>query len=211
MMMSKTCFIVGSGDFTGRGLIKKENDFVIAADGGYRYLDRIGVKPDLLVGDFDSLDIVPGNVQIYRFPAEKDDTDMGLAIQKGMELGYSDFSLYAGSGSRNDHFFANIQLLNRFCEKGCTIKMVCPECNIYALKNGEIVLSKDRGTVFSVFSLSDKCLGVTIKNAKYEIENESLSSRFPLGVSNEFLDESAKISVKEGVLLIFEYLSPDYK
>lgn len=209
--MSKTCYIVGSGDFTARDLKRQEDDFIIAADGGYRYLSEIGMKPDLLVGDFDSLDFVPQNVQIYRFPAEKDDTDMGLAIQKGMELGFSDFSLYAGSGTRNDHFFANLQLLNRFCEKGCTIKMVCPECNIYALKDGEIVLSRTEGTVFSVFSLSDKCRGVSIKNAKYEIENESLSNRFPLGVSNEFTGGNTEISVKDGVILIFEYLSPAYK
>lgn len=209
--MSKTCYIVGSGDFTARDLKRQEDDFIIAADGGYKYLSKIGIKPDLLVGDFDSLEYIPENVKIYRFPAEKDDTDMGLAIQKGIELGFSEFSLYAGSGTRNDHFFANLQLLNRFCEKGCTIKMVCPECNIYALKDGEIVLSRAEGTVFSVFSLSDKCRGVSIKNAKYEIENEVLSSRFPLGVSNEFIGGSAVISVKDGVMLIFEYLSPNYK
>lgn len=209
--MSKTCYIVGSGDFTARDLKRQEDDFIIAADGGYRYLSEIGMKPDLLVGDFDSLDFVPQNVQIYRFPAEKDDTDMGLAIQKGMELGFSDFSLYAGSGTRNDHFFANLQLLNRFCEKGIKIRMICPECNIYALKDGIITLSREKGTVFSVFSLSDNCRGVSIKNAKYEIENESLSNRFPLGVSNEFTGGNTEISVKDGVILIFEYLSPAYK
>lgn len=209
--MSKTCFIVGSGDFTSRDLVKRKGDFIIAADGGYKYLVEIGIRPDLLVGDFDSLDFIPGDTEIYRFPSEKDDTDMGLAIQKGIELGYSDFSLYAGSGTRNDHFFANLQLMNRFSEKGVSIRMVCPECNIYALKNGEISLSKEKGTVFSVFSLSDACEGVSIKHAKYEIENEALSNRFPLGVSNEFSGGRTHISVKSGVLLIFEYLTADYK
>ena len=211
MVMSKTCYIVGSGDFTARDLIKKENDFLIAADGGYRYLEKIGMEPDLLVGDFDSLDIIPEGVRIYRFPVEKDDTDMGLAIQKGIEMGYTDFALYAGSGTRNDHFFANLQLLNRFSEKGCSIRMICPECNIHALKDTSLVLSKARGTVFSVFALSDSCEGVSIKNAKYEVDNVSLSNRFPLGVSNEFVDGCAEISVKSGVLLVFEYLSPSYK
>ncbi len=209
--MQMTCYIVGSGDFTSRDLKKGPNDFVIAADGGYRNLIGIGMKPDLLVGDFDSLDFVPDNVEIYRFPAEKDDTDMGLAVQKGIELGYREFALYAGSGTRNDHFFANLQLLNRFSDMGYGIRMVCPECNIHALKDGEITIERERGTVFSVFSLSDACKGVTIKNAKYEIDNASLSNRFPLGVSNEFLDGEVVISVRTGVLLIFEYLSPDYK
>jgi len=209
--MSKVCYIVGSGDFTDRDLIPDENDFVIAADGGYRYLKNIGVKPDLWVGDFDSLDFIPEGVEICRFPAEKDDTDMGLAIRKGVELGYSEFVLYAGSGSRSDHFFANLQLLNRFSEKGHKIKMVCPECNIYALKDGVIGLSEKEGTVFSVFALSDACEGISIRNAKYELENASLSNRFPLGVSNEFASGKCVISVQKGVLLIFEYLSPDYK
>ena len=84
--MNEICYIVGSGDFTKRDLFPKQNDLVIAADGGYRYLLKSGVRIDLLVGDFDSLDYVPENIEINRFPSIKDDTDMGLAIQKGMEL-----------------------------------------------------------------------------------------------------------------------------
>ena len=89
--MNGICYIVGSGDFTARGLVKKEGDYIIAADGGYEYLKAAGMQPDLLVGDFDSLSYVPEDILIYRFPAEKDDTDMGLAIQKGLEKGYERF------------------------------------------------------------------------------------------------------------------------
>ena len=209
--MNGICYIVGSGDFTKRDLFPKQNDLVIAADGGYRYLLKSGVRIDLLVGDFDSLDYVPENIVIYRFPSIKDDTDMGLAIQKGMELGYKTFSLYAGSGTRYDHFFANLQLLARFSEKGMKIKMVTPDCNIYALKNDEITLEKEKGTVFSVFSMTDSASGLTIRNAKYELENASVSNRFPLGVSNEFIGGKATISIESGVILIFEYLSSDFK
>ena len=182
--MSNVCFIVGSGDFTTRDLVPDKNDFVIAADGGYKHLVDAQIMPDLLVGDFDSLDYVPQNIEIYRFPSEKDDTDMGLALQKGISLGYSEFALYGGSGSRADHFYANLQLMNRFSEKGVKIKMVTPGCNIYALKDGEIELSRESGTVFSVFSPSDTCESVTIRNAKYVLDSASLSNRFPLGVSN---------------------------
>ena len=205
----KRCFIVGSGDITSRDLTVGENDFVIAADGGYLHLEKIGVKPDLLVGDFDSLGFTPDDIPIYRFPAEKDDTDMGLAVQKGIAMGGAEFILYAGSGSRPDHFYANLQLLNRYSEMGYKIRMVCPKFNVYALCEGEIGLCKDPKTVFSVFSLSDSCTGVSITNAKYEIENADLSNRFPLGVSNEFIGKTCTISIKKGVLLIFEYLSPE--
>lgn len=210
-VMKKTCYIVGSGDFTRRDLTISHDDFVIAADGGYRYLQKIGIKPSLLVGDFDSLDFVPEGIEIFRYPSEKDDTDMGLAIEKGFDLGYTDFAIYAGSGSRADHFFANLQLLMRYSERGLKIKMVCPENNVYVLTKGEITLKQEKGTVFSVFSLTDTSENVTIKNAKYNLDGASISSRFPLGVSNEFMDENVVISVGEGVILIFEYLSPDYK
>ena len=209
--MNGICYIVGSGDFTARDLKPASEDFVIAADGGYRYLQKAGIKINLLVGDFDSLDFMPENISIFRFPSEKDDTDMGLAIQKGMELGFEKFALYAGSGTRYDHFFANLQLLTRYCEKGVKIKMVTPDCNIYALMDGEITLKQEKGTVFSVFCMTDSANGLTINNAKYELENASVSNRFPLGVSNEFTGENAFISIKNGVILIFEYLSPDFK
>ena len=211
IFMSGRCYIVGSGDFTLRDLTPGANDLVIAADGGYRYLEKASVKIDFLVGDFDSLGYVPENIVIFRFPSEKDDTDMGLAIQKGMEMGFKDFSLYAGSGTRYDHFFANLQLLARFSEKGVKIRMVTPDCNIHALSNGEIRLRREKGTVFSVFSMTDSACGLTIRNAKYALENASVSNRFPLGVSNEFSNEEAVVSIKEGVILIFEYLSPDFK
>ena len=89
--------------------------------------------------------------------------------------------------------------------------MVTPNCNIYALKNGEITLEREKGTVFSVFSMTDSASGLSIKNAKYELQNASVSNRFPLGVSNEFVGGKSVISIKDGVILIFEFLSPDFK
>lgn len=207
--MKGICYIVGSGDFTARDLKPCQNDFVIAADGGYLHLEKAGIKPDLLVGDFDSLPFVPENIDFLRFPAEKDDTDMGLAIRKGADLGYRHFALYAGSGSRSDHFFANLQLLARCAEAGMSIKMVCPNFNVHALSKGEITLNREKGTVFSVFSASDRSGGLSIENAKYTLNRASIDNRFPLGVSNEFLGKEVRISVGEGVILIFEYLSPE--
>ena len=191
--------------------VKLEGDYIIAADGGYEYLKAAGIQPDLLVGDFDSLSYVPEDILIYRFPAEKDDTDMGLAIQKGLEKGYERFCLYAGSGSRPDHFYANLQLMARCAQRGLEIRLFAPDFTVHALSNGVITMKKEEGCVFSVFSVTDIAREVTIKNAKYEVDGLDLSNQFPLGVSNEFLKDEVTVSVKEGALLIFEYLKKEEK
>lgn len=204
--MDGICYIVGSGDFTPDGLCPQRDDYVIAADGGYRYLENAHIRTDLLVGDFDSLDYVPDNIKIYRFPAEKDDTDMGLALKKGEEKGYRRFRIYAGSGSRPDHFYANLQLLARFAMKGYEVSLHAPEFNVYALYNGRISLKREKGTVFSVFAVTDTVNKVTIENAKYETINQSLKNTFPLGVSNEFTENETFILAKGGAVIVFEYL-----
>jgi len=209
--MKGICYIVGSGDFTSRDLAPVPGDFVIAADGGYMHLKNAGIKPDLLVGDFDSLQEVPEEIEILRFPPEKDDTDMGLAVFAGIREGFTRFRIYGGSGSRFDHFYANLQLAARVCASGHEIKIIAPDFNLHSLSEASLRMQKPAGTVFSVFSATDKAEGVRIENAKYTLSDASLSNRFPLGVSNEFIGKEVTVSVKKGVLLIFEYLSPDYK
>lgn len=205
--MSGICYIAGSGDFTNRDFAPGRDDYVIAADGGYESLCAHGISANLLAGDFDSIREIPQNIEAVRFPAVKDDTDMGLAIQIGLRHGYRAFRLYGGSGSRPDHFYANLQLLARYASLGYDIRLVCPDFTVYALSRAGLTLSRERGCVFSVFAASDECRGVNIKNAKYCLENACVSSLFPLGVSNEFVSEPVEISVENGILLIFEYLS----
>ena len=100
-----TCYIVGAGDFTARGFAPGPGDLILAADGGYRALYRLGPTPDLLLGDFDSLGDapLPPDLPVLRFPARKDDTDTGLALRHGLMLGFRDFALYGCAGGRVDH------------------------------------------------------------------------------------------------------------
>ena len=110
-----TCYIVGAGDFTARGFAPGPGDLILAADGGYRALYRLGTTPDLLLGDFDSLGDapLPPNLPVLRFPARKDDTDTGLALRHGLMLGFRDFALYGCAGGRTDHLLANFQSMAR--------------------------------------------------------------------------------------------------
>ena len=102
-MSPPACFIFGAGPFFGLPVSPAPGDVVFAADGGYRHCQAAGLQPDLLLGDFDSLNDLPKGIPIHTFPVEKDDTDTMLAIKYGLKEGYRTFHLYGGTGGRPDH------------------------------------------------------------------------------------------------------------
>ena len=130
---------------------------------------------------------------------------MGISLRYGREHGCRRFRIYGGSGSRPDHFLANLQMLAGAARDGLDVALICPGIEVLALHNAAVTLSRPSGTVFSVFSSGGTAAGVSIENAKYSIHNAALADGFPLGVSNEFTGGDAVISVKDGTLWIFVY------
>lgn len=195
----KICYIIGAGDLPLL-YIKKENSFIIAADGG---LCKLGdITPDITVGDFDSLGFVPENDNTVVLPVEKDVTDMKYAVDTGIIKGCSTFVLYGGTGGRPDHTFANYTLLCELAEKCKTGYLIGDKFVVTAIKDGVYTLPlKQSGTV-SVFAAGDKAEGVSIKGLKYPLNSNTLTFSNPLGVSNSFIGEQAEVSVKNGTLLI---------
>ena len=130
-----TCYVVGAGDFTPRGFAPGPGDLVVAADGGYRALYSLGYTPDLLLGDFDSLgDLpLPADLPVLRFPVRKDDTDAGLALRHGLDLGFRDFALYGCAGGRVDHLLANFQSMARVSRLGATVRLAAPDYDAWSL------------------------------------------------------------------------------
>src|SRR5699024_8675991 len=130
-----TCYVVGAGDFTPRGFAPGPGDLVVAADGGYRALYSLGYTPDLLLGDFDSLgDLpLPADLPVVRFPVRKDDTDTGLALRHGLDLGFRDFALYGCAGGRVDHLLANFQSMARVSRLGATVRLAAPDYDAWSL------------------------------------------------------------------------------
>ena len=130
-----TCYVVGAGDFTARGFAPGPGDLVVAADGGYRALYSLGYTPDLLLGDFDSLgDLpLPADLPVLRFPVRKDDTDTGLALRHGLDLGFRDFALYGCAGGRVDHLLANFQSMARVSRLGATVRLAAPDYDAWSL------------------------------------------------------------------------------
>ncbi len=195
----KICYIIGAGDLPLL-YIKKENSFIIAADGG---LSKLGdITPDVTVGDFDSLGFVPENDNTVVLPVEKDVTDMKYAVDTGIIKGCNTFVLYGGTGGRPDHTFANYTLLCELTLRGKTGYLIGDGFVVTAIKDGGYALPlKQSGTV-SVFAAGDKAEGVSIKGLKYPLNSNTLTFSNPLGVSNSFIGEQAEVSVKNGTLLI---------
>lgn len=202
------CFIAGAGDFCEKSLDIGSSDIVIAADGGYKHLEKIGIKPDIYIGDFDSAPKPVCGKEVEVYNCEKDDTDMLLAVKHGFKLGFGEFKIYGGCGGRADHTFSNIQTLQYIAENGGR-GYLFGNREIYTVISSSVSFDESMKGKISVFSLSDKSEGVCEKGLKYNIENAVLTNGFPLGVSNEFIGEKAEISVKKGFLLII-YNRGDY-
>ncbi len=201
-MEGKECYIIGAGDFFGLTRRPREGDFVIAADGGYRYCLAEKLKIDLLLGDFDSLAQVPQVENIERFPVEKDDTDTMLALKKGLAMGYRSFRIFGGTGGRLDHTLANLQALLYLAERGAVGWLYDKNFVYSTIKNESVTLRGKNDAVFSVFAMNGPVRGLSIRGAKYCVEYALLQPDFPLGVSNHFLDEEVQITVKDGVVII---------
>ena len=232
-----TCYVVGAGDFTPRGFAPGPGDLVVAADGGYRALYSLGYTPDLLLGDFDSLgDLpLPADLPVLRFPVRKDDTDAGLALRHGLDLGFRDFALYGCAGGRVDHLLANFQSMARVSRLGATVRLAAPDYDAWsltgpapdapapapggpapdapdALAPAAVLALPPRpgGTLVSVFCHGDRAEGVTLAGLAYPLSDAALTGDFPLGVSNRRLDgQRATVAVRRGTLLILQSAGPD--
>ena len=197
----KKCIILCAGGFDGLLSAPGEGDYIIAADGGYRHAQALGITPDCILGDFDSLGFVPEGANV--FPVEKDDTDAMLAVRHGLSLGFEEFEVYGGmEGDRVDHTIANLQTLFYLEEHGALGWLIGKKQVATVIKNDRLFLPESNKGTVSVFAIGGQARGVTIKNLYYEAENITLSPAFPLGVSNHCVGKEAEITVKEGTLLV---------
>ena len=195
------CIIFCAAEFERLAEPINAEDHVIAADGGLRHTAKLGITPDEILGDFDSLGYTPEGANV--FPVEKDDTDAMLAVRRGLSLGYREFLLYGSlDGPRLDHTVANFQTLQFLCDRGAFGVLAGMHTMAAVVKNGSLsFLAGCEGTV-SVFCHGSDAHGVTLKGLYYPLENGTLTAGFPLGVSNHFTGQPAEISVEDGSLLV---------
>ena len=179
----------------------QKDDFVIAADGGLVYTEKLGIVPDAILGDFDSLGYTPEGANV--FPVEKDDTDAMLAVRRGLSLGYREYVLYGSlDGPRLDHTIANFQTLQFLADQGAVGYLAGTDYLVTVVKDGGLFFPDGAEGTISVFCQGPDAEGVTLEGLYYPLENGILSAGFPLGVSNHFTGAATTITVKKGSLLV---------
>ena len=198
--MQKVCYIIGAYHGEDACILPTSADFVIAADGGYKALQALGLKANLVVGDFDSLGYVPEAEEVVQHPVRKDDTDTLLAIRLGLERGYRNFVITGSIGGRLDHTFANIQALQFLLHHGARGLLYGDGTAVTAVRGGSITVEGEG--LFSVFALDSQVSGITLRDVSFPLEQAELTNAFPLGTSNEFIGKPATIGAEQGTLLV---------
>ncbi len=209
-MAGKKCFIVGAGEFDRERFGPEQEDYIIAADGGYAFLQEMRIKPHLVVGDFDSLGFEPADENVICHPVMKDDTDLALACKTALQYGYTDLHIFGATGGRLDHTIAAMQLLVQLTKEGATPFLYGCGYTLTALvANGEGCVSLEFADEYqggiSVFSNTTRSDGVCEEGLLYTLQDATLFSDNALGVSNSFIKKEARISLREGALIILWY------
>ena len=204
------CIIIANGEINDYPYHRRyidEGDCIICADGGGRHALAMGLKPDYLMGDFDSLapDLLEelksldNPPKLVKFPSEKDKSDSQLAVEFAMTLNPDSIIIMGGTGSRLDHTLATITLLAMY-----------PDVNIHVVDDtNDLYLTTDRAVIkgkpgdeVSILPLTPVVKGVTTKGLKWPLVNKTIEMGSSLGISNVLLENEAEFTLTEGKLLV---------
>ncbi len=203
------CVVISAGKISDFKIIKKlisPEDYIIAADGGLLYAERLGISPDCVLGDFDSLGYVPDCAdEVY--PSKKDDTDTMLAVKRGLAKGFRDFLIIGGLGGRLDHTVANISVMEYIRIHGG--KGILADENTVVRVIGtddEIKPLLENGDCFSVFPFGCEYAVISMSGVEYPTVRQKFEGSFPLGVSNHVTDaDKFSMTIHEGKALVIEW------
>ncbi|MBQ8960128.1 MAG: thiamine diphosphokinase [Ruminococcus sp.] len=209
----RRCHIFAGGDLGSKPTkeyFRSRQGFVICADSGYKHAKKLGLRPDIIVGDFDSYKgRLPENTEIIRTVPEKDDTDALMALKIAIERGYRAIWLYGAlGGERFDHSIANLQLMLYAREQGARL-MICGNEWVTLQGSDEVERSalypkKYGDRYFSVFAVTETVKIRRLSGVKYPLENYEMKRSFPIGVSNEITGESAVLDIESGLALVVQ-------
>ena len=203
----KRCVIIGGADIKDYNRIKnmlRKDDFVIYCDCGLKHREPLGAEPRLIIGDFDSWDKPDTDIETIVLPVIKDDTDTVYAVKEALKRGYDEFLLIGVFGGRLDHTLGNLSIMVNLFMQGKKVT-AADDYSIVTVVGSNPEFINDAFPFFSLLAIDGKAEGVTIKNAKYPLDNAVISPDFPLGVSNEVLPgKTAEVSVKKGNLILIE-------
>lgn len=208
----KTALVLANGEWQGdREYFQKLRqlaDTLVCADGGAEYALRLGLQPDRIFGDLDSIDhsvkakYEEMGIQFVLFPVEKDKTDTHLVLDYLIAEGYEQILIGGALGGRPDHLFGNMYLLNYGYERGAKVKLVSPTVEVQVL-TGELIISGHKGDTFSLIPIERMVRGVTLEGFKYPLLNADIYRESTLGISNIIVQDTARVVVKEGPAFLF--------
>ena len=184
-----------------------EDDLVIAADGGYHNAQKMGVTPNLLLGDFDSLkkgEKIPDGVEILQVPAEKDDTDTQLAVQVALEKGAKELVIVGGLDGRLDHTLSNLAILEDLYEKNIRAVITNGQNRARFIRNSGVILLREHFRYFSILAADPLLKGVSVDGCKYPLKKAKLQKTRQYAVSNEIVGNCALIEIKKGGAWVIE-------
>lgn len=200
----KRCFIFAAGTFYGLRERPAPEDLVIAADAGAIACQAAGLVPDVLLGDFDSMEPPGGSAKVVRLPVEKDDTDTLAAVRSALEQKFDTFYIYGGTGGKRlDHTLANLQTLLFLRRRGARGWLYGEDFIWTVIENESLTVRKKvEWGLFSAFCLGDRAEGVYETGFQYPLRDAVLTPDMPLGVSNHIIAPEAEITVRRGALAV---------
>lgn len=198
------------GDLESYRSVLPGADCIICADGGANYAYQLGLKPDYIIGDMDSINpeisgfYAGRGAVVKKYPRSKDFTDTQLALSLAQQIGAREIMVLGSLGGRLDHTLSNLHAGMEAAEHGIQVVHYTPECIVYLLK-GKMVLSGHKGDLVSVLPLTERAAGVYETGFEYPLDNVVLEMRNPFAVSNVMSGSTAEIRAKSGILLVFHY------
>ena len=201
--------LIANGDLPGPQAIVAElssDDFLIAVDGGLRHLVNLGLTPNLIIGDLDSANpddvaqFESQGVKVLRYPIEKDETDLELALQAAIEQHPAAIRVVAALGGRLDQTLGNIFLLTRPEFAEVDLRLIDGTQEVFLIRNRTTLTGHSRQRV-SLLPLLGPVTGVKTENLAYPLKFETLHPDQTRGISNRMLDSTASVSIESGLLL----------
>ena len=204
-MRMKRCVIVGGAEIRDAAFVRKylkKEDYMVYCDCGLKHKEALRREPDLIVGDFDSFPNPHAEAETIELPVIKDDTDTVYAVKEALSRGFESFLLLGVSGGRLDHTLGNLSLLLMLDTLGKKARLVDDYSEMEIVSGKEAKVS-DKWAYFSLLNISGEAEGITITDAKYELEDAEIDCDWQYGVSNEPLPgKKSRIRVAKGRLLL---------
>ena len=199
--------IIGGAEIRNYELVRsyfRPSDYYVFCDCGLNHRENLRVTPDLIIGDFDSHARPADLSNVIVLPVVKDDTDTIFAVKEGMRRGCEDFLLAGASGGRQDHNLGNIYALLMPALSQRKALMIDDYSEISIILAGQERRVKYGWRFFSLINIAGTARGITITNAKYNLDDAEITPEYQYGISNEVLSPAhdAVITLREGSLLL---------